>query len=192
MTRERKRCPGQRSRWRRRLSWPRAPGEEEREREGLSPPYRSPTPPKSNVYEALSVFSHSSTCNPKGRGPCLHRAPGRERVPRQFPSVYFCGWSETRGLDARRKAAFAGLGSKVHHRAVQFLRRPHDLCWLRIPCRQLSARRLRSLRVTKEAQAEPGPSTACTKQSAQSHSQSVFARGLNGGGGDDVPAVLGE
>ena len=92
MTRERKRCPGQRSRWRRRLSWPRAPGEEEREREGLSPPYRSPTPPKSNVYEALSVFSHSSTCNPKGRGPCLHRAPGRERVPRQFQFCFRFLW----------------------------------------------------------------------------------------------------
>ena len=34
-------------------------------------------------------------------------------------------------------------------------------------------------------------STACTKQSAQSHSQSAFARSTNGGGGEDMPPVLG-
>ena len=36
-----------------------------------------------------------------------------------------------------------------------------------------------------------GPSAACTKHSAHSHSQSAFARGPNGGGGEDVLAVLG-
>ena len=63
-----------------------------------------------------------------------------------------------------------------------------SLCWLAVSCETFLVPAYAHFAWERST----WPSTACTKQSAQSHSQSAFARGLNGGGGDDVPAVLGE
>ena len=62
-------------------------------------------------------------------------------------------------------------------------------CWLRIPCRQLFGPPACDHFAWRKRSTGLAPPAA--KQSAQSHSQSASARSLNGGGGEDVPAVLG-
>ena len=161
---------------------------------------------------------------------------------RSFEILFVAAVRDAGSRRARRKAAFAGLGSKVHHRAVQLLTvsarlQPgrikytlylylntytytytynYTYTYTRRPAKVWSASRVtRTLRGKEAAVAvgsvSPPPSfwsarlldhfawrkkhrssAACTKhRSAHSHSQSAFDRGPNGGGGEDVPALLG-
>ena len=115
---------------------------------------------------------------------------------RSFEILFVAAVRDAGSRRARRKAAFAGLGSKVHHRAVQLLAVSARLqaCaaggefsvgWLRhLPPARPPA-------ITSRGGRSTGPAPPAAKQSAQSHTQSAFARSPNGGGGEDVPAVLG-